>query len=79
MMKSPLYYTERKIKLKQYFNNSAPDPLTFVKINGELVSSENIDEKYLDYYVYKRELINVNGKIGGVIYLLDKETQKELN
>jgi len=66
MSLSDLIYRSKNIKLKEYLKNYNP---SFIKINGNLVKPKDIDEKYLDYYIDRLELI----PNGGVIYLVDKE------
>ena len=66
MSLSDLIYRHRNIKLKEYLKNYSP---SFIKVGDNLVKPKDIDEKYLDYYIDRLELI----PNGGVIYLVDKE------
>ena len=66
MSLSNLIFRHRNIKLKEYLKNYSP---SFIKVGDNLVRPKDIDEKYLEYYIDRLELI----PNGGVIYLVDKE------
>ena len=66
MPSSPLYYLDIHIKVKEHLKYHKP---TFIRVEDKTLKPSELPSKYLEYYLYKSELI----KGGGILCIIPKE------